>query len=123
LSGVGKSSLLAAIEPRLRLRTAEVSDRHHEGRHTTTQVNLLPLRAGGFVADTPGVREFGLSGLRRDELAGHYPEMLARASACRYGDCSHTKEPGCAVKAAVREGRIAPARYDSYRKIYASLPG
>ena len=122
LSGVGKSSLLSAVEPGLNLRTAEVSNRRHEGRHTTTQVTLHPLAAGGFVADTPGIREFGLSGLKGGDLPQFYPEIAAAAGSCIYADCSHTREPGCAVKAAVQAGRIAPMRYDSYRKIRHSLP-
>ena len=122
LSGVGKSSLLSAAEPGLNLRTAEVSDRRHEGRHTTTQVTLHPLAAGGFVADTPGIREFGLAGLKGRDLPPFYPEIAAAAAGCAYADCSHTREPGCAVKAAVRAGRIAAMRYDSYRKIRHGLP-
>ena len=122
LSGVGKSSLLSAAEPGLSLRIAEVSSRRHEGRHTTTQVTLHPLAAGGFVADTPGIREFGLSGLRGSDLTRFYPEIAAEAEGCAYADCSHTREPGCAVKAAVRAGRIAAVRYDSYRKIRHGLP-
>lgn len=122
LSGVGKSSLLGAIEPGLHLRISEVSGRRHEGRHTTTQVTLHPLAAGGFVADTPGIREFGLSGLHRPELGAFYPELAAEAGGCAFANCSHTREPGCAVKAALRDGRIARMRYDSYRKIYRDLP-
>jgi len=122
LSGVGKSSLLSAIEPGLHLRTGDVSERRHEGRHTTTQVTLHPLAAGGFVADTPGIREFGLSGLRKANLARFYPEIAAEAVRCGYADCSHTREPTCAVKAAVRAGRIPAMRYDSYRKILHDLP-
>ena len=122
LSGVGKSSLLSAVEPGLSLRTAEVSDRRHEGRHTTTQVTLHPLAAGGFVADTPGIREFGLAGLKGRDLPPFYPEIAAAAAGCAYADCSHTLETDCAVKAAVRTGRIAAMRYDSYRKIRHGLP-
>lgn len=120
LSGVGKSSLLSAVEPGLNVRVAEVSDRKHEGRHTTTQVTLHPLAAGGFVADTPGIREFGLAGLKQTELRGFYAEFAA-AGPCEFANCTHTREPGCAVKAAVRGGRIARMRYDSYRKIWHAL--
>jgi ribosome biogenesis GTPase len=123
LSGVGKSSLLAAVQPGLQLRTASVSDHGGQGRHTTTQVTLLKLEMGGYVVDTPGIREFGLSGLRRDELVQFYPEIAAAAQNCHFGDCSHSHEPGCAVQAAVQEGRIAEARYHSYAKICADLPG
>lgn len=122
LSGVGKSSLLRAVEPGLNLKVSEVSSRRHEGRHTTTQVALHPLRDGGFVADTPGIREFGLSGLRRADLARCYPEIVAEAGACAYANCTHTREPGCAVKRAVRGGSLSAMRYESYRKILRDLP-
>jgi ribosome biogenesis GTPase len=121
LSGVGKSSLLQAVQPSLQLRTAEVSVRRHEGRHTTVQVTLLPLEMGGFVADTPGIREFGLAGLTRQELLRFYPELVAIAG-CRFADCLHIDEPGCAVRVAVREGRASAMRYHSYKKISLSLP-
>ena len=123
LSGVGKSSLLSAVEPGLHLRVGEVSERRHEGRHTTTQSSLHRLAEGGFVVDTPGIREFGLSGLRRRDLADCYPEIAALRSGCQFEDCTHTREPGCAVRLAIRQGRVSPVRYDSYRKILASLPG
>lgn len=123
LSGVGKSSLLAAVQPGLQLRTAEVSARHHEGRHTTTQASLIRLGARGYVVDTPGIREFGLGGLCRAELSSYYPEMLAERGRCAFANCSHTHEPGCEVHQAVRQGRIAQHRYDSYRKIYSELSG
>ena len=122
LSGVGKSSLLSAVEPGLQLRTGEVSERSGEGQHITTQVNLFRLDIGGFVVDTPGIREFGLSGLRRAELARFYPEMTAVERNCRFSDCSHLHEPGCAVQAAVRQGLVSATRYHNYRKIYADLP-
>ena len=121
VSGVGKSSLLAAVQPDLQLRTRTVSEHSHEGRHTTSQVTMLRLEAGTFVVDTPGIREFGLSGLGRRELARFYPEVTAAASGCRFGDCSHTQEPSCAVAEAVEQGRISAARYHSYQKIYFSL--
>jgi ribosome biogenesis GTPase len=122
LSGVGKSSLLSAVQPGLQLRTGEVSDRSGEGQHITTQVNLFRLDVGGFVVDTPGIREFGLSGLRRAELARFYPEMTAVQGGCRFSDCSHLHEPGCAVRTAVRQGLVSATRYHNYRKIYADLP-
>jgi len=122
LSGVGKSSLLLAVQPGLQLRIGEVSEYSGQGRHTTAQVVLHRLEVGGFVVDTPGIREFGLSGLRRGELARFYPEMAAAAGGCRFGDCAHIHEPGCAVKAAVQQGRVSATRYDSYEKIYHTLP-
>jgi len=122
LSGVGKSSLLSAIQPGLQLRSGEVSERSGEGQHVTSQVNLFRLDVGGFVVDTPGIREFGLSGLHRAELARFYPEMTAVQGSCRFSDCSHLHEPGCAVRAAVRQGAVSATRYHNYRKIYAELP-
>ena len=120
MSGVGKSSLLAAVDPGLQLCTRQVSERSGEGRHTTTQVTMLKLATGGFVIDTPGIREFGLSGLHRADLVRFYPEIAAVAG-CRFGDCSHTHEPGCAVKAAVRQGLVPATRYHNYIKIYQDL--
>ena len=120
-SGVGKSSLLTAVQSDLALRTGIVSD-YGEGRHTTTQVNLLELEMGGFVVDTPGIREFGLSGLSKGELVQFYPEIAALQAKCRFGDCSHTHEPGCAVKAAVQQDHLLQDRYHSYCVIYRGLP-
>jgi ribosome biogenesis GTPase len=121
MSGVGKSSLIAAVQPGLQLRVAEVSDHSGEGRHTTAQVTLLKLAMGGSVIDTPGIREFGLSGLGPEELVGFYPEIAAVAAGCRFGDCSHTHEPGCAVKAAVKQRSVSATRYQNYRKLFQTL--
>jgi ribosome biogenesis GTPase len=122
LSGVGKSSLLNAVQPGLQLRTAEISERLKMGRHTTTQVNLFELNLGGYVIDTPGIRDFGLAGLLRTDLIDYYPGIQDAARRCRFSDCSHTHEPGCGVQAAVQAGRIAEARYQSYVQIYETLP-
>jgi ribosome biogenesis GTPase len=122
MSGVGKSTLLNAIQPGLGLRTAEVSEYSHTGRHTTAQVNLIELEIGGYVADTPGIREFGLSGLRQDDLVRHYPEIAALEPGCRFADCTHTHEPGCAVRLAAREGQLSLTRLTNYRRIRATLP-
>jgi len=122
LSGVGKSTLISAVEPGLQLRAEAVSAYSGEGRHTTTQVSMLPLNEGGYVVDTPGIRELGLRGLYRDELIAFYPELLAEVSECRYNDCAHIHEPECGVKEAVAEGRIAEWRYENYTKLYAKLP-
>lgn len=122
MSGVGKSSLLNAVQPGMQLRTAEVSEFSHTGRHTTTQSSMIPLQAGGYVIDTPGIREFGLSGLYRTDLIHHYPELAEIEGQCRFADCSHTHEPGCAVKRALQQGTIAPSRLKSYQQLYASLP-
>ncbi|MSP11679.1 MAG: ribosome small subunit-dependent GTPase A [Chloroflexi bacterium] len=122
VSGVGKSSLLTAVQPDLNLRTASVSEFSGDGRHTTTQVSLWSLEMGGFAIDTPGIREFGLAGLSRSELAVFYPEMANLGQGCRFSDCSHVHEPDCAVKLAVDQGSIAEGRYHSYKKIFYSLP-
>ena len=122
MSGVGKSTLLTAVQPDLQLRVGAVSD-FGEGRHTTTQINLIELEIGGFVVDTPGIREFGLSGVPRTELVRFYPDIAAVQERCRFGNCSHTHEPGCAVKAAVQAKRLSGDRYHSYQVIYDSLPG
>ncbi len=123
LSGVGKSSLVVEIQPNLKLRVGEVSEHHREGQHTTTQVTLLRLKeVDAFVADTPGIREFGLSGLRRDELVRFYPEIAAAATWCRFRNCVHISEPDCAVLSAVQKGQVSHTRYRSYQQIYESLP-
>jgi ribosome biogenesis GTPase len=117
-SGVGKSSLLNAIEPGLGLRTAEISEAVGKGRHTTVTAELIPLRCGGYVADTPGLRELGLWGVEPERLDEYFPEFHPYLGACRFGrGCSHTHEPGCAVIDAVRAGRISEHRYDSYRTL------
>jgi ribosome biogenesis GTPase len=124
LSGVGKSSILTAVQPSLNLKTGKVSEHGlftGQGRHTTTQSSLLKLENGSIVIDTPGVRTFGLSGISPAELASWYPEMVSFASRCRYGNCTHTNEPTCAVKAAVAEGSISSLRYKNYTQIYEEL--
>jgi ribosome biogenesis GTPase len=123
MSGVGKSTLLNAVQPGLDLRTSEVSDHSHTGRHTTAQVNLMRLDSGGYVVDTPGIREFGLSGLQKHDLVQHYPEIAALERGCRFPDCSHSHEPGCAVRLAARRGTLSPVRLRNYRRIRATLPG
>jgi ribosome biogenesis GTPase len=122
LSGTGKSSLLMAVQPDLQLRIAQVSHDTGAGRHTTTQVSLLKLDEGGYVVDTPGIRELGLISTRRHELILHFPEIAEMVSQCRFNDCTHLHEPGCAVKEAVEDGRIPWSRYASYQSIYESLP-
>ena len=117
-SGVGKSSLLNAVQPGLQLRTGEVDTRIHKGRHTTTEVMLLPLEFGGFVADTPGIRTLGL--LEVDDEQGldiHFPEMRPYIPECKFAACTHQHEPTCAVKQAVETGDINPLRYESYLRI------
>lgn len=114
-SGVGKSSLIKAIDPSLELiRTAEISSAHLQGRHTTTFYEMYPLASGGFVIDSPGIRGFGLVDFKKEELSTYFPEMLRVMDNCRFKPCTHTHEPGCAVKAAVDCGQISPDRYCSY---------
>ena len=114
-SGVGKSSLIKAIDPSLELiRTAEISQAHLQGRHTTTFYEMYPLATGGFIIDSPGIRGFGLVDFKKEELSTYFPEMLRVMDDCRFKPCTHTHEPGCAVKAAVEEGTISSDRYYSY---------
>lgn len=113
-SGVGKSSLLNAIEPGLSLRVGAVSRDNDKGKHTTTAAQLIPLAAGGFVVDTPGIRQFQLWDITAEEVAGMMPDLRPYVSQCRYPNCLHVQEDGCAVKEAVADGRIDARRYDSY---------
>jgi ribosome biogenesis GTPase / thiamine phosphate phosphatase len=120
-SGVGKTTLLNALQPGLGLRVSEVSRATGKGRHTTSQVTLLPLEAGGAIVDTPGTREFGLWDISPDELALYFTEMRPLLGECRFGlDCSHDHEPGCAIRQAVMDERISPRRYQSYLRLRAS---
>lgn len=120
-SGAGKSSLLNAVEPGLRLRTREVSARVGRGRHTTAAAVMIPLSAGGFLMDTPGFSEVGLWGIDARDLAHCFPEMRPLADQCRYGDCRHVSEPGCAVRAGIEEGLVGAERYGSYRALLAEI--
>lgn len=122
LSGTGKSSLLSNVQPGLDLRTHAVGERTGEGRHTTTQATALRLDLGGSVVDTPGIREFGLSGLRKHELGGFFPEISGLVSRCRFSNCKHLTEPGCAIRSAVEEGSFPASRYHSYGQIHGTLP-
>jgi ribosome biogenesis GTPase len=116
-SGVGKTSLLNAIQPELGLSTRQISSATGKGRHTTVGVRLWPLSGGGYVADTPGLREAGLWDIESEELAWHFVEMRPYLSDCRFSSCRHTHEPGCAVKDAVQTGAISAMRYDSYCRL------
>jgi ribosome biogenesis GTPase len=117
-SGVGKSTLLNALEPGLGLRTAEISEAVNKGRHTTVAAELVPLACGGYVADTPGLREIGLWDVPTEELAHYFPEFEPFLDRCRFaGSCTHTHEPGCGVREAVAAGQVASERYDSYRAL------
>ena len=113
-SGVGKSSLLNALQPNLGLRTGEVGIKTQKGRHTTTLVELFSLDFGGEVADTPGIREVGLWGVETENLEYYFPEMEPYLGTCKYNDCAHVAEPDCAVQDAVEAGEIHAERYWSY---------
>lgn len=114
VSGVGKSSLIKALDPSLNPRTGEISLSHLQGKHTTTFYEMFPLSSGGFIIDTPGIRSFGLVDIEPEEVSKYFPEMLRLADDCRFAPCTHTHEPGCAVKAAVDAGEICADRYNSY---------
>ena len=116
-SGVGKSTLVAAVEQGLDIKTGEISQSHHKGKHTTTFSTMYPLAEGGYIIDTPGIKGFGLIDIEDAELAHYFPEMMRFLPDCRFYNCSHTHEPGCAVVEAVKQGEIAYPRYESYLKI------
>ncbi|SFC36518.1 ribosome biogenesis GTPase [Parapedobacter composti] len=117
-SGVGKSTLINALHPGAALRTADISDWSDKGRHTTTFAEMIRLPFGGQLIDTPGIRELGVIDIESHELSHFFPEMRALMHECRFNDCRHINEPGCAVLAALEEGDIAPSRYESYLSIY-----
>lgn len=118
-TGVGKSSLLNALQPGLRLRIGDVSVKSHAGRHTTVAAEMHPFGADGFVVDTPGLRDVGLWGLEPQEVAAAFPEVAAHAGDCRFDNCRHLEEPACAVVGAVENGEIAESRLTSYRRLLA----
>jgi ribosome biogenesis GTPase len=120
-SGVGKSSLLNALYPGLNLRVGAVSDAVQKGRHTTVGAWLHPLPDGGFVADTPGLREVGFWGLTAGALDHCFPEFRPWLDTCRFADCTHRVEPGCAVRDAVGRGEVSAVRYESYLRLFAEL--
>lgn len=113
-SGVGKSSLVKALDPGLSPKIGSISAAHLQGRHTTSLYEMYRLESGGFIIDTPGLRGFGLVDLEREEIYKYFPEMLRVSKDCRFTPCTHTHEPGCAVKAAVDRDEISPERYNSY---------
>ena len=117
-SGVGKSSLMNALLPDLELRTTEISEWSDKGMHTTTFAEMYDLPYGGRIIDTPGIRELGVIDIEQQELGHFFPEMRQRMHNCRFNNCRHINEPGCAVLAALEDGEIAPSRYDSYLSIY-----
>lgn len=116
-SGVGKTSIVNAVSG-LNLKTASISESHESGKHTTSFAQMLPLDFGGYIIDTPGVRAFGLVELERNFISHYFPEIFKTAENCRFYNCTHTNEPGCAVKEAVENGEIAWSRYHSYTNIF-----
>lgn len=117
-SGVGKSSLINAILPNFKLKTGEVSEWSDKGQHTTTFAEMHQLPFGGFLIDTPGIRELGIVDIEKEELSHFFVEMRDRLNQCKFNNCRHINEPGCAVISAVEEGDIEPSRYESYLSIY-----
>ena len=113
-SGVGKSSLVNMIAPGLQLRTSEVSTFANKGVHTTTFAEMFEIAEDSFIIDTPGIKELGLADMTKEELSHYFPEMREKLGQCRFHNCSHVHEPGCAVIAALEEGEIADSRYASY---------
>ncbi|WP_069131767.1 ribosome small subunit-dependent GTPase A [Rhodohalobacter halophilus] len=120
-SGVGKTSLLNQIEPDLQLRVGEISSYSQKGKHTTTFAQLIPLSGGGYVVDTPGIREFGLVDIDKMELSLYFPEMIEPRQHCKFYNCTHYHEPKCGVVEAFEKGEIAASRYNSYLNILESL--
>ena len=116
-SGVGKSTLAGTVEPGLDIRTGDISESHHKGRHTTTFSTMYPLSSGGYLIDTPGIKGFGLIDIADAELWHYFPEMMRLAPQCRFYNCTHVHEPGCAVREAVERGEISWQRYESYLKM------
>lgn len=122
-SGVGKSSLINALVPGVNLRTGDVSDIHHTGTHTTTFSEMIPLPGGGELIDIPGVKGFGMIEYAPAEVGHYFPEIFKKSSECRYSDCRHLDEPGCAVREAVEKGEIADSRFASYLSIMEEVMG
>ena len=116
-SGVGKSSIINAIEPDLQLKIATISDYNNKGKHTTTFAEMFELSFGGFIIDTPGIKEFGLIEYEQEEVSHYFPEMLRLLPQCKFSNCIHTHEPECAVKQALEEDLIAQSRYENYLAI------
>jgi ribosome biogenesis GTPase len=116
-SGAGKSSLLNAIQPGLGLAVRDVSQTTRKGRHTTVVREMFSVDGGGYVADTPGLKALALWDIEPEEVDGYFPELRSLVAECQFSDCTHIHEPGCAVQAAVEEGRVHPERYDSYVRL------
>src|SRR5439155_14474018 len=120
-SGVGKSSLLNALQPGLALRVRTVSEQTQKGRHTTTTAELIKLDVGGWVVDTPGLRQLQLWNIRPEEVEGFFPDFRPYVALCAFPDCTHTHEAGCAVKRAVDRWQISERRYTSYLGLFDGM--
>ena len=120
-SGVGKSSMIQKIEPAIDLKIADISQKTNKGKHSTSYVELFPLSFGGYLMDTPGIRELGLWDIYQNELKQYFAEFSKFERNCQFNDCQHLKEPGCAVKKAVEKGKISGERYKNYCNIHSDL--
>ncbi|MDE6482898.1 MAG: ribosome small subunit-dependent GTPase A [Rikenellaceae bacterium] len=116
-SGVGKSTLINAVAPHVEARVGDISAAHFKGRHTTTFSEMFKLPEGGYIIDTPGIKGFGLIDIEPEEVARYMPDLFELSEGCRFYNCTHTHEPGCAVKAAVESGELSAERYNSYLKM------
>jgi ribosome biogenesis GTPase len=122
-SGVGKSSLVNSVQPDLDLRTNDISSHHDKGQHTTTFAEMFELNFGGSIIDSPGIKGFGLIDMDKSELCHYFPEMRGLADQCKFHNCKHINEPGCAIKKAVEEGKIWESRYYNYLSVYEDDEG
>ncbi len=120
-SGVGKSSVMNAVQPDFQLKTGEVSDKLKRGKHTTRHAEIYKLHFGGYVVDTPGFSSFELDGISEFQLREYYPEIKKFDEGCRFADCVHSKEPGCVIKDAVNNGKISPVRYNNYLRLLEEI--
>lgn len=116
-SGVGKSTLVNALDSSLDLRVGEISKAHHQGQHTTTFAEMHQLKTGGYIIDTPGIRAFGITELDKDVISHYFPEMRSRMNECKFNNCKHINEPKCAIKEAVISGEIFESRYETYLQL------
>jgi ribosome biogenesis GTPase len=116
-SGVGKSTLINALDEKLHLKVGVISEAHDKGMHTTTFAEMFVLSGGGFVIDTPGIKELGIVDMQKEELSHYFPEMRSRLNQCRFNNCRHINEPGCSVIAAIQSGEIGASRYECYLSI------
>jgi ribosome biogenesis GTPase len=113
-SGVGKSTLVNALDPNLDLRIGEISQANQQGKHTTTFAEMFKLTSGGYIVDTPGIRAFGVVNLEKEVISHYFPEMRRFLNECKYNNCQHLNEPKCAVKNALETGEISESRYTTY---------